>query len=111
MRFGKRSSRKGGSGKGSPSTTDVAFEVELRRSGVTETVGADQRVLDVVLRHQRLFDYSCEEGHCGSCWVKVLEGEVDHRDDDLLTASERASNTEMYICVSRAKSARLVLDV
>ena len=46
MRFGKRSSRKGGSGKGSPSTTDVAFEVELRRSGVTETVGADQRVLE-----------------------------------------------------------------
>lgn len=91
--------------------TDVAFEVELRRSGVTETVGADQRVLDVVLKHQRLFDYSCEEGHCGSCWVKVLDGEVDHRDDDLLTAEERASNTEMYVCVSRAKGPKLVLDV
>lgn len=92
--------------------TDVAFEVELRRTGVTETVAADSRVLDAVLKHRPDFDYSCEEGHCGSCLAKVISGEVDHRDDDLLTAEERAANTEMYVCVSRSKDGgKLVLDV
>ena len=91
--------------------SDVGFEVELRRSGVTATVGKDERVLDLVLKHQPNFDYSCEEGHCGSCLARVIEGEVDHRDDGLLTDAERASNTEMYVCVSRSTGGKLVLDV
>jgi hypothetical protein len=40
----------------------------------------------------------------------VLEGEVDHR-DSILSASERAANEVMMACVSRAKGARLVLDI
>lgn len=90
---------------------NVAFELELSRSGVTATVGPDERVLDVVLKNVPNFDYSCEEGHCGSCLAKVISGDVDHRDDDLLTAEERAANTEMYVCVSRSKGGKLVLDV
>jgi hypothetical protein len=38
----------------------------------------------------------------------VLEGEVDHR-DELLTDAER--DDSMLICVSRARSERLVLDL
>lgn len=90
---------------------DKPFELELARTGVTMTVGADERTLDAVIKHVPGFDYSCEEGHCGSCWTKVLSGEVDHRDDGLLTEAERAANTEMYVCVSRAKGDKLVLDV
>ena len=87
------------------------FELELRRTGVTTIVAADETTLEAVLKHVPRHDYSCEEGHCGSCWAEVLEGEVDHRDDDLLTEEERAANTEMYVCVSRAKSRKLVLDL
>ena len=55
-------------------------------------------------------DSSCEAGICGCCEVGVLDGEVDHR-DEVLTPAQRAGNKSMMACCSRAKSARLVLDL
>jgi vanillate O-demethylase ferredoxin subunit len=40
----------------------------------------------------------------------VLEGEPDHR-DMYLTPAEQAANDQFTPCCSRAKSARLVLDL
>jgi hypothetical protein len=40
----------------------------------------------------------------------VLDGEPHHR-DALLTGEERASGETMLICVSRARTPRLVLDL
>jgi hypothetical protein len=42
--------------------------------------------------------------------TRVLAGKADHR-DMLLSASERAANGSMIICCSRAKSARLEVDL
>ncbi|TGN77939.1 oxidoreductase [Streptomyces bauhiniae] len=87
---------------------DTAFEVELRRSGRTLTVPADSTVLAAVRRELPDTLYSCEQGFCGTCQQRVLEGEVDHR-DELLTDGER--DDSMLICVSRARGERLVLDM
>lgn len=86
----------------------AAFEVELRRSGRTLTVPADSSVLAAVRAELPNTLYSCEQGFCGTCQQRVLEGEVDHR-DELLTDGERGDS--MLICVSRARSERLVLDM
>ncbi|AZQ34292.1 oxidoreductase [Streptomyces cyaneochromogenes] len=85
-----------------------AFEVELRRSGRTLTVTADSTVLAAVRAELPDTLYSCEQGFCGTCQQRVLEGEVDHR-DELLTDAERGDS--MLICVSRARGERLVLDM
>ena len=53
--------------------------------------------------------FSCEQGICGACETRVIDGDVDHR-DSILTDSERAANKTMMICVSRCRSQRLVLD-
>ncbi|MEU9475176.1 PDR/VanB family oxidoreductase [Streptomyces sp. NPDC048191] len=90
------------------SGVDTGFEVELRRSGRTLTVPADSTVLAAVRRELPGTAYSCEQGFCGTCQQRVLEGEIDHR-DELLTDEERADS--MLICVSRARSDRLVLDM
>ncbi|MFF9281945.1 PDR/VanB family oxidoreductase [Streptomyces griseosporeus] len=87
---------------------DVAFEVELRRSGRVLTVPADTTVLDAVREELPDTAYSCAQGFCGTCQQRVLEGEVDHR-DELLTDAERGDS--MLICVSLARSDRLVLDM
>ncbi|MDN3261638.1 PDR/VanB family oxidoreductase [Streptomyces sp. CSDS2] len=87
---------------------DAAFEVELRRSGRTVTVPAGSSVLDAVRRELPGTAYSCEQGFCGTCQQRVLEGEVEHR-DELLTDAER--HDSMLICVSRARGDRLVLDM
>ena len=51
---------------------------------------------------------SCEEGICGTCETRVLEGRPDHR-DSVLSAAERLANKSMMICVSGCKSESLVL--
>lgn len=85
-----------------------AFEVELRRSGRTLTVPAESTLLAAVRAELPDTAYSCEQGFCGTCEQRVLEGEVEHR-DELLTDAERGDS--MLICVSRARSERLVLDM
>ncbi|WP_030563833.1 PDR/VanB family oxidoreductase [Streptomyces aureocirculatus] len=87
---------------------DSAFEVELRRSGRTVAVGPGTTVLAAVRAELPGLAYSCEQGFCGTCQHRVLEGEIDHR-DELLTDGERADS--MLICVSRALGPRLVLDL
>ncbi|WP_420033294.1 PDR/VanB family oxidoreductase [Streptomyces sp. cg28] len=85
-----------------------AFEVELRRSGKVVDVAAGSTVLAAVRAELPNVSYSCEQGFCGTCQQRVLEGEIDHR-DELLTDAER--DDSMLICVSRARGERLVLDL
>jgi ferredoxin-NADP reductase len=86
------------------------FTVELRRSGKTFEVTPDTTLHKRLIELNANVPFSCEEGICGSCETKVLEGEPDHR-DSVLTDAERASNKAMMVCVSGCKSARLVLDL
>jgi vanillate monooxygenase ferredoxin subunit len=53
---------------------------------------------------------SCEQGVCGTCLTGVKSGTPDHR-DHYLTPEEQAANDQFLPCCSRAKSARLVLDL
>ncbi|WP_406478698.1 PDR/VanB family oxidoreductase [Streptomyces sp. NBC_01615] len=85
-----------------------SFEVELRRSGRTVTVAADSTVLAAVRAELPDTLYSCEQGFCGTCQQRVLEGEIEHR-DELLTDTERGDS--MLICVSRTRGGRIVLDM
>ncbi|PVH28909.1 cytochrome P450/oxidoreductase [Pararhodobacter oceanensis] len=88
---------------------ETPFEVELCDSGLTLQVGAGETLLDRL--HAAGIDVAndCREGLCGSCEVGVIEGEIDHR-DRVLTRAERAENTRMMSCCSRAKDgARLKL--
>jgi ferredoxin-NADP reductase len=86
----------------------AAFEVELRRSGRTLAVPADRSLLATVREELPGVSYSCEQGFCGTCQQRVLEGEIDHR-DELLTDAERDGS--MLICVSRCLGKKLVLDL
>ena len=86
------------------------FEVVCARAGLACTVPAGQSVLDTLLAAGLDVPFSCTQGVCGTCETRVLEGAVDHR-DSILSAAERAANASMMICVSRARAARLVLDL
>lgn len=87
-----------------------SFEVECAASGISFTVPPDKSILETLQNAGIEVPRSCEQGICGTCEVGVLSGEVDHR-DSILSASERAANTTMMTCVSRAKSSRLLLDI
>lgn len=89
---------------------DGNYVVELRKSGKTLSVPQGKTILNVVREAGVPISYSCEEGVCGACEVRVLEGEPDHR-DAILSEPEKASNKTMIICCSGCKGDRLVLDL
>jgi ferredoxin-NADP reductase len=89
---------------------DGSFEVVCQASGITVTVPANKTILEVLGENGIEVPRSCEQGVCGTCELRVISGEVDHR-DSILSSSERAASATMMVCVSRAKGPRLVLDV
>lgn len=86
------------------------FEVELRQSELVLQIPPDRSIIEVVEAADVDVFSSCLEGVCGSCETAVIEGVPDHR-DSVLSAEDRAKNNYMMICVSRSRSARLVLDL
>ncbi|MGV9868561.1 PDR/VanB family oxidoreductase [Rhodococcus koreensis] len=89
---------------------ETAFEVELVQSGKTITVNHGQSILDAVEQSGVPVLSSCMEGTCASCEVAVLDGVPDHR-DSVLDEREREAGKTMMICVSRALSTRLAIDL
>jgi ferredoxin-NADP reductase len=87
-----------------------AIAVYLSRSGLEVTVPPDTSILEVLKQAGIGPPFSCEEGTCGTCETTILAGVADHR-DSLLTEAEREAGKTMMICVSRAISDRLVLDI
>lgn len=91
-------------------TPTHAFEVELARSGTKLQVGANETILDVLEAHNIEAAFSCEQGVCGTCVTAIIAGEAEHR-DSFLSDKQKASNTRICLCVSRAKGDKLVLDL
>jgi ferredoxin-NADP reductase len=93
-----------------PCDPDGSFDVVLARSGVTVRVEAGKSILQAVRQIRREFQFSCSNGYCGTCEVRVLAGVPDHR-DQVLTGDEKAGNKSMMICVGRSCTSQLVLDL
>lgn len=93
-----------------PPAGDAAFEVVLKSSGKSFIVPSDKTIVDVLEAAGVDIMHDCKKGECGVCSVGVVEGIPDHR-DSILSEAEKAANKSMQICISRAKSARLVLDL
>jgi vanillate O-demethylase ferredoxin subunit len=89
---------------------DRAFDVKLASSGKVVTIPAGKTVIKALAEQGVEIPYSCEEGVCGTCLTRVLEGVPDHR-DMYLTEEEQAANDQFTPCCSRAKTAVLVLDL
>lgn len=89
---------------------DTGFEIELRSTGEVLVVPPGVSALKVLVDAGQPVFYACEEGTCASCGTSVVDGEVDHR-DSLQSPEEQQRNDLMYVCVSRARSRRLVLDL
>jgi vanillate O-demethylase ferredoxin subunit len=92
------------------SEADGAFEVKLASSGRTITVAKDQTVTQALSAAGVEIQTACEQGVCGTCLTRVLEGVPDHK-DQYLTPEEQASNDQFLPCCSRAKTPCLVLDI
>jgi ferredoxin-NADP reductase len=87
-----------------PVVDGTPFQLELARSGQVVDVAANRSALDVMLDNDPTAAYSCRQGFCGTCKVKVLSGQVDRR------GRTAEADDEMLVCVSRATGGRVVID-
>lgn len=98
------------SGREVDTSSDGDFEVQIASSGATFSIPPDRSVLDVLYENGIDVPASCEQGVCGTCLTRVLEGTPDHR-DMYQTEEEQATNDQFTPCCSRSHSKRLVLDL
>ena len=87
---------------------DRPFQVKLAKSGAEFVVPVGKSILATLREHGCHASSSCESGTCGTCRTGLLEGEADHRDMVLLPDEMQH---QVMICVSRARSERLVIDL
>ncbi len=92
------------------SDADAAFDVKLASSGRVIAVPKGKTVVQALAEAGVEVATSCEQGVCGTCLTRVLEGEPDHK-DMYLTPEEQAANDQFTPCCSRSRSAMLVLDL
>lgn len=92
-----------------PAVAAGSIEVQAGRGGPVVTVAPGVPITVALSRAGIAIPVSCEQGVCGTCVTRVLEGEPEHRDFHL-SAQEHAHGF-MLPCCSWATSQRLVLDL
>ncbi len=92
------------------SDSDASFEIRLASSGRIVMVPKDQTVVQALAAAGVDIMISCEQGVCGTCLTRVLEGVPDHK-DSYLTPEEQAANDQFTPCCSRSKTPQLVLGL
>jgi phthalate 4,5-dioxygenase reductase subunit len=91
-----------------PRLDDRPFDVQLGRDGPILPVPVGRSILEVARAAGKIIPSSCESGTCGTCRVPLLQGVADHRD---LVLDDADRGSYIMVCVSRAKSDTLVIDL
>ena len=97
-----------GAGKAARAADDKPFVVRYGPDGPPAEVAANQTILEALRGQGHRIPSSCESGTCGSCRMKLVAGEADHR-DFVLSDAERLR--EIIVCVSRAHSPELTVSL
>ena len=88
---------------------ELSYQVELKTSGKTFSVEADETVLEAALRQSINLPYGCKNGACGSCKGRLLTGKIthgDHSQSALSPADETAGAT--LLCCAQPQTDLLI---
>ncbi len=92
------------------SETTGSFQVQVASSGQIFTVEPDETIVNALEKNGVDIPISCEQGVCGTCLTRVIEGTPEHL-DHYLTDDEREANDQILPCCSRSRSKMLILDL
>lgn len=82
----------------------MVFQVQLTDRPVEFTLQDDESILAGGLRHGLTLPYGCQSGGCGSCRVRLREGQISYpQEPAALSAAERESGY-ILMCLARARS-------
>jgi ferredoxin-NADP reductase len=86
------------------------FYVKLNKSQRVIPVTENEDLLTALLNANVNVRYACRVGRCGTCKIRVLNGQIEHR-DSYLEDNEKQLHNVVISCVSRAKLEGFVLDL
>lgn len=85
-----------------------SVEIVFAQSNTTASwTGEADSLLEFAEANDLNPDYSCRVGVCGTCQCKLLEGEVEYQEPPTATVESGS----VLICISKPKTARVVLDL
>jgi ferredoxin-NADP reductase len=87
---------------------NAPFQVKVKKSGRVFDIPADRSIVEVLRDNGFDIETDCEDGYCGTCITRYLDGVPEHR-DTVLGEDERKRYA--MICCARARSPMLVLDL
>lgn len=90
-----------------PVTGGRPFDVHLARTGDTLPIPADRTALAVAREKVPGVAYSCQQGFCGTCRVRVLRGHIERRGQSPFLADPDT----MLLCSDRASDAGITIDL
>jgi ferredoxin-NADP reductase len=93
-----------------PDYVNHPFMLKLARSGRSIEVPAERSATEVLEEAGIHVEVKCSDGICGTCAVRHLQGEIEHR-DYVLSAKEREQ--KIILCCSRARTpnGKIVVDL
>ncbi len=83
------------------------FQLHLHRARQTIAVRPDESALAAVRDARPEVAYSCQQGFCGTCRVRVLSGDIDRHGH----SNFGNDPDSMLICVDRATTEHLTIDL
>lgn len=78
----------------------MSYQVELKTSGKTFSVEADETVLEAALRQSINLPYGCKNGACGSCKGRLFTGKITHGDhsQSALSPADETAGATLLCC-------------
>lgn len=89
---------------------DKSFVVKIASSGKSFEIPSDETVISALGKHGIEIPISCEQGVCGTCVTRILDGIPEHR-DMYFSDEEKARNDQFTPCCSRCVGDSLFLDL
>ena len=86
------------------------FTVTLARTGIELAVEPGRTILETLIEAGIDIAYSCEQGICGACETKVIDGSPLHR-DSFRKPEEHDRLSTVMVCCAGSSSAWLVLEL
>ena len=87
---------------------NTPFKVKIDSTGQVFDVAVDQTIIEVLRVNGFAVDTECEDGYCGTCITRYVDGEPEHRD---LVLDDEDRNEFVMVCCARSRSPVLVLDM
>ncbi len=90
-----------------PPAESGPFQIKIKSSGQVFDVPVGKTIVAVLRENGFDIETDCEDGYCGTCITRYVEGDPEHR-DTVLSEGERKSY--VMVCCARSRSPMLVLD-